>query len=160
MSILSLKTGQWWKLPVLLFIVLPLVLLLTWHVGLKIRTAWILSEIRDTGLPTTVAELDAYLDEPGKMNAVEIFLEVFELVESDSDLEALLPGYGRDVEEPDYGVHWPEELSEARRDLLLLNREALARSSEAVGLTFARYPINMDEGIEVLLPYLGQVRSF
>lgn len=118
-----------------------------------------LAAIRAEGYPVSLEEFDLwypYVDP--KENAALIFTEAASLTRKPVENDPDLPGVGRSPWPlPDTPI--PSETRAAIRDHVAKNTEALTTAHKAARLPRSRYPIDLRQGFNTLLPHLAEVKK-
>jgi RNA polymerase sigma factor (sigma-70 family) len=111
------------------------------------------------GLPQTSAELNAwYVEPPAGQNAATFNLQGIKAMQIDgADQIANLPILGK-LPPPPPGTPLPSREKSALTDFLRRNREALQLFAQAAQFEQSRYPIDLTQGPNTLLPHLTGVK--
>jgi hypothetical protein len=154
--------GRLFRQSPLTLIVLAFVLLLggfiAWNLAIPDQDARVLA-IRQKGYPSSLRELDTwYAHVPDSQNAALIFTNAFSkpaLADSSSTFTVIgdtnwVPARGHLI-----GNDGKAELSA----VLATNQTLLALLHSAAALTNSRYPIDLKQGFQLLLPYLAKVKG-
>ncbi|HEX7862142.1 MAG TPA: hypothetical protein VF773_17540 [Verrucomicrobiae bacterium] len=146
------KPRRWIPLAVIAFIVLSAVAYrISSGAGVKRQ----IGELRAKKLPTTPTELDMwYKRVPASSNAALAFLEARGLF--------VMAGATNNPDEInlefEVGDPLPEKLAAAVKLHLSRNRETIDQLHEAAKLTETRYPIDLTQGANTLLPHLAELK--
>jgi hypothetical protein len=156
---------------------IPLAVFLAWRLSLANDIRALEQKIRDAGEPLTLAELAATLPPvPDEENVFTALLDLWEeedpaywrairtregplpertLPVYDPDLPILGRGQGRDS----YQLPWNENQLRAARAFVGTNEVRAARVRAALARPKARFPLNVEAGINVLLPHLSALKT-
>jgi hypothetical protein len=143
----------------LTLVVLAFLLLLggfiAWNLAAPEQDARILA-IREKGYPTSLRELDAwYTRVPDSQNAALIFTNAF----LQPSLTNALTVVGETNWVPARGHLIGKGAGAELSAVLATNLTLLDLFHSATGLTNSRYPINLKQGFQVLLPHLAKVKG-
>lgn len=151
------KRRPLWLKIVLLFLLADALLFAGWHVYLALAIRSELNAIRRAGYPVTLAELDAwYPTPPAGKNAADVLAIAFSrrvVPQRNSKLPYI--GEGR---MPPIGLKIPTPLRREIAQVLAQNAAALRMLHRGAALKDCRYPINLNQGMNTLLPHLAQLR--
>ncbi|HEX7010443.1 MAG TPA: hypothetical protein VF184_10700 [Phycisphaeraceae bacterium] len=81
------------------------------------------------------------------------------LIVLDEELRQQLPGFSSSVKLPTRSEPIPAPTLQAMLTAIEQNQKALAKLREAIPLKQSRYPIDLSESIDALLPHLGDLRE-
>ena len=151
------RRGLWWKIP-LGALVLLLLTFAIFRLVVHQRVVNHLNAIRDAGYPVTLEELDAWYPEPEGANAADVYQKAFDAYVKDEVLEETLPVLNNYLDLPAAGEPFAEEVARDIESFLVDNAEALALLEEAARIEDCRFPIDMPDGIDTLLPHLRGLR--
>lgn len=119
-----------------------------------------LDELRAAGYPVTAAEVDAaYKQPPPGQNAAEVQLDANRLIVLSQELREQIPGFSSSVKLPTRSEPIPAPTLRAMQTAIEQNQKALAKLREAIPLKQSRYPIDLSESVDALLPHLGDLRE-
>jgi len=123
------------------------------------RTAVALeNEIRAAGAPVTLAELNAWYEEPpGEDNAARAYIQAFDALADVGDQAEHLPLLG-DAELPHRTEPIPREMREAISACLQDNAAALELVEHAAGQTRCRFPMDLRDGLNADLSHVPGFR--
>jgi len=106
------------------------------------------AEIRRAGFPVTLAEWDDWYAEIGpEGNAAQLILQAANAVAT-----------ARDFKIPEPGAPWPRDFLEASHGYLSNNIATLKLLDELPPHAKGRYPINLRNGANTLLPHLSSIK--
>ncbi len=143
-------------------LLLPLTMFLVWSARSSGQVQQQLTRIRQAGLPTEVAELDAFYEIPaGLADATPAYLraqQVFSGAQFEADCRALPLVGDNNLEIPPPGEPWPER--QAVETFLRDYDEGLAALHEAAAMGgAARFPLDFQQGFSMLLPQVQAART-
>jgi len=151
------RRGLWWKIPLSGLIVLLLAFaVFRFVVHQRVQTR--LAAIRDAGYPVTLEELDAWYPYPDGPNAADVYQRAFDAYVKDEAIEQTLPIFNSDIELPPPGEPLAKEMAQRIEAYLAKNAEAISLLEEAVKMGDCRFPINLTNGYDTLLPHLRELR--
>ncbi len=141
-----------------LLVVVPLLSWIICFMILESRFDSMNCEIRKTGQPTTLAELDKWYPEvPASENAANVyqmaFGKYFENIDNKLILACGLAEY------PSLGDPIPEDVFNASNEFLEKNREAIALLHRAAEMEKCRFNVDLKLGLGTLLPHLSPLRQ-
>jgi hypothetical protein len=152
--------GRIWIWLVIALVLLPLLGLAIFHLMTGRALEKRMNAVRAQGLPITLDELDAsYTIPPDVENAADLYLDAFNnLMEWSKEDKAKLPlvGSARLPARTD-PISEPNQI--LIREYLADNQETLKILHEAATLPHARYPVDLSQGFDTLMPWLSQVRQ-
>lgn len=125
------------------------------------KTQSYLESIRKEGLPATLDEANSwYAMVPFDENAALKFLEAADSkIDPPAKLQERLPIVGKVENLPEAGAGIPSEMREAIESYLSDNEFALQLVHEAVHLKKSRYPMDLRQGFNTLLPHLARLKG-
>ncbi len=145
-------------------VVFVLVLIVSLFLFLRLRQKYVLNkklnEIRAAGYPATCEELDQwYSIPPNAENAADTILDAIAALQQwpQQDKEDL-PLIGN-ADNPKRAETMTEPLKEIIAEYLADNEKALELLHKAAQIEHSRYPVDFTEGLDVLLPYLSELRQ-
>lgn len=117
-----------------------------------------LAAIRTEGYPVSVAELDQWYKTPESPNAATRYLEALSLLAPDNmkTMAALRQGQ---VRFPPRSGALSAQTKRTLENLLAENKRALELLHNESALREARYPVDLKQGMNALLPYLSQLKQ-
>lgn len=153
----SRRRIPWWIWP-LLFIAIVFGSWLIWNLQMDAAIEREIQAIRDAGYPATPEELNDWYAYPEGDNAADIYQQAFaDLIEPGDADRDLIPIIGPNGP-PGPGKPWPNKVLVATERFLASNKLALEKLHEAAAIEPSRYPVDFTQGINALLPALGDVR--
>jgi hypothetical protein len=156
------KSKRRWRYVLLVFLLLILIgggILWGMHARSVGKLEAKLAEIRAAGYPVTPEELDQWYPQvPDDKNAALVLKNAFQYyVSLDKDME-YLPVCGI-AETPIRNEPLSLKMKASIRNYLELNKRAFPFLHEGAALPESRFPIDLSQGINVLLTHLGNVRK-
>src|SRR5258705_175159 len=147
----------------LTLVVLAFVLLLggfiAWNLATPDQDARVLA-IRQKGYPSSLRELDAwYTHIPDSQNAALILTNAFSQPALTNYSGSTLTLVGDTNWVPARGHFFAKDFRAELGAVLATNQALLDLLYSAAALTNSRYPIDLNHGYQVLLPYLAKVKS-
>ncbi len=159
-------TGKpWWMRKRYLVLIALFLLLVVWPMSCRHtfqqRRAHALENLREAGYPTTLAELDAWYEEPRGLNPANGYLEAFaKIVDVDDAVWDELPIFpGRKEPLPAPSEALPGGMLAAVETLLNANAEALPLLHAVRRGRPCRYPIDLRLGWQTELHHLAECRA-
>ena len=118
-----------------------------------------LRELEQAGYPLTLTELgERYAIDPAFDNGADYYQAAFSsYVEPNDAQHDILPWVGK-ADKPARTEPLDEALLQAIEAFLAENQKALAMLHEAVALEYARYPVDFSQGMDMLSPWLKEMR--
>ena len=119
-----------------------------------------LDALRAAGYPTTPAELDRWYTIPDTAdNAADKLIEAFSYYDnSDEERMEQMPVVGSG-KLPDPAEPFAQEMKDLIANYLSDNQKALDLLHQAAAIEHSRYPIDLTDGFNVLMPELGDLRQ-
>ncbi len=118
------------------------------------------AQIKADGFPISGAELDRwYHRPPDDQNAASFIMDALGVYVSAAPNSTHLPVVHRSAELPSLGTPVPDLQLKAIKKFLETNRESLELLKKTRHLTLSRYPINLSQGLNGLLPHLSPVKG-
>jgi len=130
-----------------------------YRVSLRRQVVALENEIRASGAPVTLAELNAWYETPPDGdNAARAYVQAFDALADVGDNAGHLPVLG-DAELPPRTAPIPYEMRQAISRHLDANAAALELVEHAVGRPRCRFPIDLRDGLDTERPHLPQLRQ-
>ncbi|MFC1760610.1 hypothetical protein ACFL6U_00845 [Planctomycetota bacterium] len=150
----------WVWVVVTLFVFLPLFSLVIYRITGDSALRKALETLQAQGHPVTLEELnDRYAIPPGAENAVDLYLNAFShLVKRDDNIAQDLPLAG-DADLPARTAPFPTPMQDAIQQHLAANQETLILLHEAANVPHCRYPVDLSQGFDTVMPWLKDVRT-
>jgi hypothetical protein len=131
------------------------------RVSQQSRTRNYLDAIRKEGFPASLEELNAWYSlVPFEENAAMKFIAAGDAqVNPQADLLSRLPVIGKVRDIPAANAGLPAEMREVIAAHLADNQSTLDLAHEAASLTRSRYPMDLRQGANTLLPHLSRLKA-
>jgi hypothetical protein len=118
-----------------------------------------LQQTHQAGYWVALDELDeAYVQPPPGQNAADVYQKAFSAFVEPADVAKQIPAFSADVEYPEACEPLPPEMLQAMQALVDDNSRTLELLREAAAMEQCRYPIEIRQGYDTLLPHLGSLR--
>jgi len=128
-----------------------------WRMRLSHTVESQLTALRAAGLPTSGAELNNwYATVPDSENAALVMTQAFALMRTFPDQRS---NEVSRFKPPPRGQRLTSEQVKLISNYVTLNADALETARAAVKLPKSRYPIELDPGVDALLPHLGKIKT-
>jgi hypothetical protein len=136
--------------------VLLIVALINWRVRLNKRINTRLAAIRAAGLPTSPAELNAWIPKiPDSENGALLLMRALTNLH---DLPEISPRYTNDVISLKRQQHFSAEQRQIAEQFVQTNAQALVEIKNALRYPKFRYPIDYSRGTAAELPHLAKIK--